>query len=129
MKKQANSWLEAALSDIQIIEEVIELEHLTHMVAFHSQQAIEKVLKAILEEYDKKVPKTHELVNLSENAREVIEFEIDYDITEQLNELYLDARYPTDIGLLPNGKPSVETSKTFYRYARNLYETIKAALS
>jgi hypothetical protein len=34
-------------------------EHLTNMVAFHSQQAIEKSIKAVLEEKENHVPRMH----------------------------------------------------------------------
>jgi len=36
------------------------------MVAFHSQQAIEKSIKAILEEKETKVPKIHNIITLKE---------------------------------------------------------------
>jgi len=37
-----------AKDDLSVIEEIIDREDLTHMVAFHSQQAIEKSLKRYL---------------------------------------------------------------------------------
>ena len=59
MKKQAENWLKSAKDDLILIEEIINNDLLTHMVAFHSQQAIEKSFKAILEEKEAKVPKIH----------------------------------------------------------------------
>ena len=50
MKKITNDWLLSAESDIQIIEKIIDQKELTHQVAFHAQQAIEKSFKAIIEE-------------------------------------------------------------------------------
>ena len=40
------------------------------------------------------------------------------------NPLYTEARYPTDLGLLPEGKPSLEKANEFYEYARNIYKKI-----
>ena len=37
---------------------------LSHIVAFHAQQSIEKVFKAILEEHNMEMPKIHNLVTL-----------------------------------------------------------------
>lgn len=57
MKKQAESWLQAAKDDLNVIKEILENNELTNMVAFHAQQLIEKSFKAILEEYKGKFPK------------------------------------------------------------------------
>jgi len=129
MKEQAKSWFESASSDLLVIEEIIENEFLTHMVAFHSQQTIEKILKAVLEEHEERVLKTHDLITLSEKANKFIKINFDYDVLDQMNELYIESRYPTEIGLLQNGKPTKEISNEFYNYARNLYNLIKETYS
>jgi len=61
MKKQTEYWLDMANDDFSVIEEIIKRKDLTHMVAFHSQQSIEKSLKAIIEEKELKIPRTHNL--------------------------------------------------------------------
>src|SRR6056297_680023 len=124
MKKQAESWLEAARSDLIVTEEIVDREDVDHMVAFHSQQAIEKSYKAALEEYDQLIPKTHNIITLSKKVEKIIEIEIDEDLIDQLNDLYIDSRYPTDVGFLPDGKPSVEKAKMFYKYAIETFEII-----
>ena len=124
MKKQAESWLEAAKSDLIVIEEIVDREDVAHMVAFHSQQAIEKSYKAALEEYDQFIPKTHNIITLSKKVEKIVEIDIDEDLIDQLNDLYIDSRYPTDVGFLPDGKPSVEKAKVFYKYARKTYDLI-----
>jgi HEPN domain-containing protein len=67
MKKQAESWLKAARSDLIVIEEIVDREDVAHMVAFHSQQAIEKSYKAALEEHDQVIPKTHNIMKFFQN--------------------------------------------------------------
>lgn len=129
MKEQARSWFESASSGLLVIEEIIDNEFLTHMVAFHSQQTIEKILKAVLEEHEERVLKTHDLITLSEKANKFVKINFDYDIFDQMNELYIESRYPTEIGLLPNGKPTKKVSNEFYKYARNLYNLIKETYS
>ena len=49
MKKQAEEWLYAANDDLKVISKIIDDETLTNMITFHSQQAIEKSFKSILE--------------------------------------------------------------------------------
>ena len=55
----AKDWLKAAEDDLLTIEELKDNPNLTNIVAFHSQQCVEKTFKAILEFFDKDVPKIH----------------------------------------------------------------------
>ena len=46
------------------------------------------------------------------------------DILEDLNQLYIDSRYPGELGLLPSGKPSMKKAKVFYEFAQNLFNKV-----
>ena len=35
-------------------------------------------------------------------------FKTDKTLLEQVNEIYTDTRYPSDVGLVPTGRPSIE---------------------
>ena len=129
MKKQAESWLSAAKDDLDVIKEIIGNEHLTNMVAFHAQQAIEKSFKAVLEEKTAIVPRVHSIILLRSEIKKYLSLDIDKDIFDQLNELYIDARYPAEIGLLPTGKPSLEEARGFYTQAENIFLSIKDYLN
>jgi hypothetical protein len=39
-----------------------------------------------------------------------------------LDQLYIDARYPGELGLLPFGKPTIKESEKFYVLARQVYD-------
>jgi len=80
MKKQAESWLQAAHDDLLVIQEI----------------------KDRIEKY--------------------IQLDIDTNIFDQINELYIDSRYPTDIGILPEGKPSTQNARDFFCFAQKLYD-------
>jgi len=95
---------------------------LTHIVAFHSQQTIEKSFKAILEYQNKKVIKEHDLIRLYELID--LDFKVDKDILDLLNELYIDSRYPGHFGLLPNGKPSLIQANIFYNEAKSVFNEV-----
>ena len=84
---------------------------LTHVSAFHAHQVIEKSFKAIIEEYDIGFIKTHSLENLYNKVKERIQLKLNIDVLIMLDQLYIDARYPGELGLLPNGKPSVPAVK------------------
>ena len=55
----SKEWLKASLDDLKVILKIIDMEDLSHMIAFHSQQSIEKSFKALIEYQNKKVPKQH----------------------------------------------------------------------
>lgn len=129
MKSIASDWMTAAHDDLELIREIIHNETLTNLVAFHSQQAIEKSFKAILEEYDGNVPRMHNLETLLPKVnRHMVFIDTELDLLEDLDKLYIDSRYPGDFGLLPNGKPTVDEAKKFYELALLIYEAVAVVL-
>lgn len=89
---------------------------------FHAQQCVEKCLKAFLEHKLSGVPKSHDVLNLYDRVSQYVELQLDLTLLQKLNDLYIESRYPGDLGLLPDGKPSVVMSKEFYGLAQNLYK-------
>jgi HEPN domain-containing protein len=87
MKKQAEGWIEAAHDDLLVIEEIINHDGLTHMVAFHAQQAIEKAFKALFEGLGKPVPTIHDLITLRGQIKENIDIKMDIDLAEAMHSL------------------------------------------
>ena len=128
MKRISEEWLKAAKDDLIVIEKIIDDEHLTHMVAFHSQQCIEKSLKAIIEEYEMGHMRIHNLERLFEIVKPHLSFDIDIVQIENLDKLYVDARYPADLGLLPYGKPSTEDAKSFRESAQAVIAGVRSHL-
>ena len=128
MKETSEQWLNAAEDDLRVMARIVSDESLTHMVAFHSQQCIEKSLKAIIEEYELGHIRIHNLGRLFEIVRPKVAFDADVIMIEKLDKLYVDARYPAELGLLPNGKPTGEDAQRFYRFAQGLHDEIKRIL-
>ena len=116
-----DEWLKAAASDLAVIDSISDRVDLTHMVAFHAQQCIGKCLKAVIEHYELAVPKTHSLDRLFQLLSEGMDLE-DIPLTQEmidlLDDLYIDARYPGEMGLLPDGLPSKEQAANMDRAAR-----------
>ncbi len=129
MKEMTKEWLKAAEDDLDVIEEILDVKHLTNMVAFHAQQAIEKSFKAILEEKEIEIIKMHKLETLLSKIKNYLNFTIDLQLIKRLDEVYIESRYPSDIGLLPNGKPGYEEAKKFYQFAKMIFSNIKNLLS
>ena len=129
MKKTTKEWFNSAESDLLLINEIHLNQELTHLSAFHAQQAIEKSFKAIIEEFELGFIKTHSLETLHNIVKEKIQLKFDLDLLIILDQLYIDARYPGELGLLPNGKPSIEECKVFYELARSILKTASLACS
>ena len=82
MKKLTEEWLKAAKDDLRVIDRIGQDEHLTHMIAFHAQQAVEKSLKAAIEEYGLGSVRVHSLERLFEIIRPYIKIDTDPLIVE-----------------------------------------------
>ena len=128
MKLITEEWLKRARDDLDVAMEIIVREHLTNMVAFHSQQAVEKSLKAIVEEFEIGFVKIHNLERLIGIVNQRMDLDVDLNFIKRLDEVYISMRYPSDLGLLPSGKPTIQDARELYEFAENLYHNVKKLL-
>lgn len=129
MKFLTGQWLKAAQDDLLTIEKIMTDHNLTQIAAFHAQQAIEKSFKALFEEKGIKVLKTHDIVRLQKQIESLISFTSDEkDKLISINELYIDSRYPGELGLLPDGTPSIEDAQDYYNFVVSVFERVKKIL-
>jgi HEPN domain-containing protein len=126
MKKITKDWLDSADCDLELIGEISSQVNLTHLSAFHAQQSIEKSYKAIIEEFDLGFVKTHSLEMLNSRIGDKISVDINIDLLILLDQLYIDARYPGEMGLLPNGKPTVSEAQEFYDLGVLIFNAAKS---
>lgn len=124
MKQITKDWLETASLDLESIPLIIQNDRLTGHVAFHSQQAVEKSLKALIEEKRRKSSQ-NSLSKLFELCAIIIKLPIDENIIISLDSLYIESRYPGEFGLLPDGKPNQKQAQKFYEFAIEVNQTIK----
>lgn len=96
MKEEVNSWLAKARQDIQNVELILKHEGgLYDTVCFHSQQYIEKLLKAYLIKNSFEVGKTHNLIFLLKQCSESDTKFLNWkDQCEKLNAYAIHYRYP-----------------------------------
>jgi HEPN domain-containing protein len=122
-----DAWIFFADKDIMAAENLIDYEELTGEVAFHCQQAIEKYLKAFLTKHKISFQKTHDLLKLNLQTKEVKTLDINEDALKDLRNLYVESRYPTDVALLEGGLlPSVEKVKTYLDFAKSIANIVKS---
>ncbi len=128
MKEITREWLELAFLDLESISRLIIDERLSGQVAFHAQQAIEKSLKAILEEFVEKVPRIHSLSKLFDLCSDFIVIDADEEIVIALDSMYTESRYPGEHGLLPDGKPNLKQAQQFFEFSQHVYQIISLRL-
>ncbi len=122
MKRITQDWLLSAEMDLKAIERMLDDEFLAPVACFHAQQCVEKSLKAILEEKGVRYPKTHDVLRLYGLVSGVVHLELDLRTLQIVNDLYIDARYPGDLGLLPHGRPTLDDARRFYQFALEVYQ-------
>lgn len=81
----------------------------------------------MIEEQEKPSIKSHDLLRLQLYAN----IELSCSETTLLgiiNEVYIDARYPGDLGLLPNGKPTISETEAFIQFCDTIFHKLKLQL-
>ncbi len=101
-KTYAKEWLTKAWHDLSSARVLYDVKHFTDSIAFDLQQAIEKMLKAILAYENRSIPKTHDLVELSSLLQNTLTFsEHELDMLDQATVYYVKDRYACGDVFLP----------------------------
>jgi HEPN domain-containing protein len=124
MKQATKDWLMAAGDDLFAAKKLVSEYQLTNIVAFHCQQCIEKCFKAVIEEKGLPPLKSHDLIRLQHNAAIQLT-KAETILLATINEVYIDARYPGDLGLLPMGKPTIEEAETLISFSEQIFNKIE----
>ena len=93
MRAVTREWLERALDDLKASRALLSHPDLTHLAAFHAQQAVEKAFKAAIEEYDLGSHKTHSLARLLQVLGPHVCVTAEADMLDRLEAVYIEARY------------------------------------
>ena len=116
-------WIRASKIDLESIKYIISVEHLTSIVAFHAQQSVEKALKALILSNALRIPKIHSLNKLFKLLEKDLTLD-DFETIDMLDDLYIESRYPGEIGLLPYGQPTLQDAKEFYDFAMEIFKKV-----
>ena len=130
MKRQVEERLSFAEIDLLTAKKLLDEEHLTRSTAFHCHQAVEKAMKAVIEDCGVRVPRVHDLKTLLALVEERrTQLGIPAGELYPLDAVYIDARYPTDQGLVPDGMPSLDTVRQLCAAADDIYRKIRTMLA
>ena len=127
MKQITKDWLTIAEDDLLAAKKLAHEVRLTNLVSFHCQQCLEKCFKAMIEEQNKPSIKSHDLLKL-QNYADVQLSDPELILLEMINEVYIDARYPGELGLLPHGKPTISEIEAFIQLCETIFLRLRDQL-
>lgn len=118
-------WLEFSSKDLIAAKILSEDDQCYNSAAFHCQQSIEKALKAYILLKSGILVDGHNLMWLCRQARKYDKsFKEWFDESADLNECYIETRYPADI----YKEITYKHVKNFYRMAKEMYKFIFAEI-
>jgi HEPN domain-containing protein len=128
-EKLYENWLRFAFDDLRSAE-ILLAAGIFNMVCFHAQQCVEKALKALLAALRQPLLRSHNLIRLRQMAEEALGYSVDIDAEALrfLNDVYLDSRYPQELGLLPEGQPDAAEAQKAFTEAQRIYSELKALI-
>ncbi len=118
-------WLERSSQDLIAAKILSEDDRCYQLSAFHCQQAIEKALKAYILLQSDVLVDGHNLTWLCRQAKKYDKgFHQWFDESADLNQCYIETRYPADI----ETEYTYKMVKNFYRMAKEMYQYIFAEI-
>ncbi len=127
MKDETKKWLEYAEENLHSANVLLDSE-LFNPCLQNAQQAVEKMLKAVLVESATKAKKTH---SINELVKIISEKGMNVNITEDecdlLDSIYLPSKYPLG-GILPDFDPDLQTCKKCVVLAERVWDSVTKLL-
>jgi len=121
MNKQASKeWLKKAWHNLSGAKLFYEANHYTDVTAVELHYSVEKILKSFLAYENKKIPKTHELVNIYLLIKEYINLDDNLNILDQITEYHIEESYPAYDRKMPNR----EEIKEVLEFAQKLFQEV-----
>ena len=126
MRKETEAWIEVAKKDLGAARELLEKEYYANIVLFHSQQCVEKSLKALFVENNLGVPKIHGILKLHNIVIEKLKIGniTELDDLNILDDIYIDSRYPCEFGILPTGFPTKQEAEKIFQIAQHVFNKV-----
>lgn len=120
-------WYSFAEEDLRMAELALG-ESLHNQTCFHSQQCVEKAIKALLitVQPDSAPPKTHSVADLLKKVPARIALKLPAGLAGAMDAFYLPSRYPDTLpGSLPDGNPTAAQAREALRLARRTLEACR----
>ncbi len=127
MKDETKRWLEYASENLQSAHVLLN-SGLFNPCLQNAQQAVEKMLKAVLVEFSIKFKKTHSISELAGMlAKNRVDVKLSEEESELLDSIYLPSKYPLG-SVLPDFEPDKQTCKRCISITESVKESVLAFL-
>ena len=100
-KQLAKEWLRKAWHNLSTAQLLYKAEHYTDIIAVELHYAVEKILKSFLAYENKKIPKTHALVEISKEITLYIKLSDELELLQQISKYHIEESYPIFDRALP----------------------------
>ena len=128
MKDETKKWLGYADENLRSAKVLLDSE-LFNPCLQNVQQAVEKMLKAVLVESATKLKKTHSINELVSILTEKgLNVEITEDECDLLDSIYLPSKYPLG-GILPDFEPDLQICRKCLALAEHVWNSVINILS
>jgi len=127
MKGAIEEWLKQAYEELSIAEYLLKGRFFKGS-CYHSQQSIEKSIKARLLKEGWELERIHSIERLiSIGEKYNIKIDISDDEIILIDNIYR-GRYPVEIGLLPLGEPSETDAEKAFEIAKRVFKAVESAI-
>lgn len=124
MKDEVKNWMEFAHEDSRMAELALK-EKIYNQACFHSEQCVEKVIKAFIIHKGRIHPQSHKLADILTYLGKSIFDDLEAEIIS-LDRFYIPTRYPDALpGMLPEGLPSEKDAKEAIEISKLVFERAK----
>lgn len=121
MNKQASiEWLSKAWHNLSGAKLFYDANHYTDVTAVELHYAVEKILKSFLANQNKKIPKTHDLIDIYELVKEYINLDNEKFLLDQITEYHIEESYPA----FDRKLPPREEIKEVLDFTQELFEQV-----
>lgn len=128
MKDKTKTWLEMATNDLEFARSILANQNRPYYAAHFCHQALEKILKAIVQERTDEMPKrTHNFKVLWEQGSVPLSEEQKLKLLEIMPH-YLGTRYPEDVRSL-HQTYTVEFVNNLFKETEELFQWLKGRLT
>ncbi len=119
-KTSAIEWIEKSWHNLSGARIFYEANHYTDVTAVELHYSVEKSLKALLAYENRKIPKTHDLIEVYDLIRKYIDLEDNLVLLKQITKYHIEEAYPT----FERALPSKEEIKEVLLFTEKLFDKV-----
>ena len=123
-KQAAREWLTKSWHNLSTGQLLYNANHYTDIIAVELHYSCEKILKSFLAYENKRIPKTHSLIEISKDIVLYIDLSNDLELLKQISKYHIEETYPTFDRTLPPR----EEIKEVLEFAEKLFDKVCSVL-